>query len=510
MVGLKNSLQIRTSQTQTLAMTPQLQQAIRLLQLSTLELSQEIRDAVDSNPLLEIEEDSENPNVESLDILREHTAAAEDGDFTHNPFDNDSSIKDNDIVVPPEQPLNLSENSSQEPGTTKANDNFSAGVRQKQSFSAGDGSVYEGEVQESLKDHLLWQLNMSPLEGADKLIAENIIDSIDDSGYLQESIEDICATVSKTYPDTDCEGVLAVLKLIQKYDPPSVGSRNVQECLMLQLEALDPNTPYLSMSKTVVRDYLNLLSAHDYRSLCQKMSIREDVLRHIISLITSLNPRPGHIASNEKSDFIIPDVMVVKDSDGHYTAVLNNNSLPRARINEHYRHLADSASNERDKEFFKSHLQEANWFLQSIEKRNNTLLKVANCIVEHQQEFMEQGESAMHPMILNDIATEIEMHESTISRITTQKYILTPRGTFELKYFFSSSVNTDEGGAASSKAIRAKIKELIAAENPRKPLSDSKISEELQKNGLLVARRTVAKYRESMGILSSSQRKSLF
>lgn len=510
MVGLKNSLQIRTSQ--TLAMTPQLQQAIRLLQLSTLELSQEIRDAVDSNPLLEIEEDSENRNIESLDSIREHINTAEEGDFNQNPFDNDSSVKDNDIVEPPEQPLNLSDNPPQNtsPAAASPSENYSAGLRQKQSFSSGENTVYEGEVTESLTDHLLWQLNMSPLKGADRLIAENIIDAIDDSGYLQESIDDIRATVVKTYPDIDNGNVLAVLKLIQKYDPPSVGSRNVQECLMLQLEAMDPNTPYLSMSKTVVRDYLGLLSAHDYRSLCQKMGIREDVLRHILTLITSLNPRPARFASNEKFDFIIPDVSAVKGSDGRYTAVLNNNSLPRARINEHYRHMAESAATERDKEFFKSHLQEANWFLQSIEKRNNTLLKVANCIVQHQQEFMEHGESAMHPLILNDVATEIDMHESTISRITTQKYILTPRGTFELKYFFSSSVNTDEGGAASSKAIRARIRELITAENPRKPLSDSKISEELQKDGLLVARRTVAKYRESMGILSSSQRKSLF
>ena len=273
------------------------------------------------------------------------------------------------------------------------------------------------------------------------------------------------------------------------------------------IENLPEDTKYKKEALTVVNDHLNLLSNRDFRSLCQKLSVKEDTLKEIIALITSLNPRPGNYTVSKRNDFIVPDVVVVKDANGEYTAELNPTSNIIVRINDSYRQLANQARTKEEKSFFKNNLQEANWFIQSLEKRNETLLKVARCIVKHQKAFMEEEVKKLQKRYQK--ATEIQMHESSISRITTEKYIYTPKGTFELKYFFSSSVSTDDGGAASSTAIKSLIKEYISNENRRKPLSDSKIAQMLNDKGLNVARRTVAKYREALGIASSSQRKQL-
>lgn len=531
MVGFSNSLQLRQTQSQTLALTPQLQQAIRMLQLSSLELTQEIQQALDTNPFLDIDENLENPNVQSLEQMAESEQRQGD-DF--DVFDNDSSIQSSDISLASE--INVSEDgsvndisdvfnmqdnhegslseinhdSSQDQDITpQRTDDYSAATSSHQKAYSTDGDVFEGQTVTTLSDHLRLQLDCTPLHGCDRDIAIAIIDGIDESGYLKVSIEDILETIKQGHPDVQEEEILTVLKLIQHFDPLGVGSRSVQEFLLIQLRELDKNTPFRNLAIKIIEEFLPQLTNRDFRVLCSKLSIKENTLKEVIALITKQKPRPEISTNYTKSDFIIPDVIVVKKNDGTYDVELNPNSMPRVKINEEYKALADHARTADEAQYFKSNLQEANWFLQSIYKRNETLLKVAKSIVDRQTEFLEKGESAMVPMVLFDVADELSMSESTISRITTEKYIHTPRGTFELKYFFSSHVSTDDGDAKSSKAIRALIKELISKENPRKPLSDNKIADELQGQGINVARRTIAKYRESLGIASSSQRKRL-
>ena len=531
MAGIRNALQLRTAQTQTLSMTPQLQQAIKLLQLSSIELEQEIQQVLEENPFLE--KVSQDSNDESLEAIEERENSDSD---SFDPFDNDSSAKNiSDSMIDNDNygnenydPFNESAGTHlEENHTTSDLDSSSNDVSESQNkeediirnddyinksikgLAIENNDIYEGETTETLHDHLMFQLEMSPLDGTDKLIAMNIIDAVNDSGYITESLEDILLSVQKDDPEATIEDVKAILKLVQHYDPLGVASRDAAECMLIQLNELDNSTPYRDLAIKVISEYSDLLSNRDFRSLCQKMSIKENVLKEIIAVLKKLNPRPGNFAPSKKTDFVIPDVIVVKKSDGSYTAELNTSANTLIRINEAYSQLSKQARTVQEKEFFKSHLQEANWFISSLEKRNETLLKVSRCIVEHQTEFMDKGPSAMKPMVLNDVATEIEMHESTISRITTEKYIYTPKGTFELKYFFSSSVGTDDGGAASATAVKSFIKDLIAGENPRKPLSDSKLSEMLLEKGMNVARRTVAKYREALGIESSSQRKKL-
>lgn len=527
MAGLKSALVLRQTQSQTLTMTPQLQQAIRLLQLSTLELRQEIAQTLEQNPLLEINENIVNPNIESLDEIID---AERQQSEVFDPFDNDN-CGDNTADISLYNDVKVNEDG------TAAHDNLSsldangrlnsldhvrdshesAGVRSaERPVSTGDDMPYEGETSETLRDHLTWQLNLSPLSGTDRHIAEAIIDGIDDSGYLTEEIEDIRTTVeSAVGSEVSLEDVLAVLKVVQHYDPLGVASRNVQECLLTQLNSLTPelkrktDPEILALAKTVLKDYIDLLSNRDYRRLCQKLSIKETVLQQVMTLITSLNPRPGQGVIREKADFIIPDVVASRNKDGEWVVELNPHAIPSIRLNDEYRRLASRAQNERDRNFFKTHLQEANWFLMSLGKRNDTLLRVAQCIVTHQKDFLDEGETGMHPLILADVAREVDLHESTVSRVTTEKYLHTPRGTYELRYFFSSHVSTDDGGTASATSIRARIKELIAAENPRKPLSDNAIAELLNDQGFMVARRTVAKYREALGIATSNQRKRL-
>ena len=555
MAGLKNVLQIRTTQSQSQILTPQMQQAIGLLQLSTIELQQQIRQTVESNPMLEIDESSISSMEVSLDDLVDKENANEDD---YNPYDNDNldtdfynqenqstnnsldfdksldlktsntktdndeytdSYTDNDTNIDSDYSQDNSSNLfdlNQEPVSSQDSaqlsdslSNLTSGIKQGKGLSIENDNIYEGETTETLQDHLTWQLELSPLNGKDKFIAKIIIDAVNDTGYLSDSTEDILQTVQKTYADTTHEEILAILKLIQHYDPLGVASRDVQECILIQLNDLPEDTEYKKEAILTVQNYFKLLSNRDYRVLCQKLSLKEDNLKKVIDLIISLNPKPGNCNFSKKDDFVIPDVIVVKDSHGNYSVQLNPASNINVRINESYRQLAAQAKTKDEKIFFKNHLQEANFFIQSLDKRNDTLLKVASCIVEHQKAFMEEGPSAMHPMVLNDVATIIQMHESTVSRITNEKYMYTPKGTFELKYFFSSSVSTEDGGQASSTAIKSLIKEYISKENPRKPLSDIKISDMLNQEGFNVARRTVAKYRESLGIASSSQRKQL-
>ena len=302
--------------------------------------------------------------------------------------------------------------------------------------------------------------------------------------------------------------VEAVLKRIQHFDPIGVASRSVQECLLIQLGQYPETTPWLHEARRILKEHMDLLGNRDYRTLARKMQLKESELKEALDLIQHLEPRPGNSVLQSDSQYVIPDVAVSK-KQGKWVVELNPDSMPKIRINETYAAMARNARNSSDSQFIRSHLQEAKWFIKSLESRNETLLKVANCIVEQQQEFFEYGEEAMKPMVLNDVAEAVEMHESTISRVTTQKFMHTPRGIFELKYFFSSHVNTDNGGECSSTAIRALIKKMVAAENPAKPLSDSKIADLLTEQGIMVARRTIAKYRESLSIPPSSQRKRL-
>jgi len=361
---------------------------------------------------------------------------------------------------------------------------------------------------ETLREHLEWQLNLTPTSDTDKVIAMTLIDSIDDDGYLIGTLEDILSTIDNDLEDVDIEEIKAVLSMIQSMDPAGVGSRDIKECLSIQLNHCDPDAFRLEEAKILVKNYLDLLVAHDYNQLMRKMKLDREELTEVVSLIQSMNPRPGSQVSDAHTQYVIPDVFV-KKVKGVWKVDLNTDSIPSLKINSVYAKMIRRADNSTDNNSLKSHLQEARWFIKSLRSRSETLLRVTTCIVERQRAFLEYGDEAMKPLVLHDIAETLDMHESTISRVTTRKYMHSPRGIFELKYFFSSHVSTTYGGTCSSTAIRALIKKLISAETPDKPLSDSKIAAILEDQGINVARRTVAKYREAMAIPPSNERKRL-
>lgn len=479
---MKQSLQLRVSQ--QLAMTPQLQQAIRLLQLSTLELQQEIQLALETNPLLEQEELSSE--TDSIDTL-ESTDSSE--------FDTKDALENNEM--PEELPLDADWDEIYTAGTPSGTSN---------DYSFDELPVYQGETTQTLQDYLTWQSDLTPFTDTDRAIATAIIDSIDDSGYLTTSISDIHEGIDN--PDISLEEVIAVLKRIQHFDPLGVAAQDLKECLLIQLSLYPKETDGLKEAKLIISDHIDLLANRDFRQLSKLTRLKEDALKTAIDLILTLNPKPGQSINTSESEYVIPDVLVKKIA-GHWQVELNTDSIPKLSINNHYASMANSSASDDDTQYIRSHLQDAKWLIKSLESRHETLLKVATCIVEQQQEFFELGEEHMKPMILADIAYQVDMHESTISRVTTQKFLHSPRGIFELKYFFSSHVSTDTGGEASSTAIRALVKKLVAAENPAKPLSDSKLTSMLAEQGIQVARRTVAKYRESLSIPPSNQRKKL-
>lgn len=479
---MKQSLQLRVSQ--QLAMTPQLQQAIRLLQLSTLELQQEIQLALETNPLLEQEElGSESDSIDSLDT----TDSSE--------LDTKDALENNDM--PEELPLDADWDEIYTAGTPSGTSN---------DYSFDELPVYQGETTQTLQDYLTWQSDLTPFTDADRAIATAIIDSIDDSGYLTTSISDIHEGIDN--PEITLEEVIAVLKRIQHFDPLGVAAQDLKECLLIQLSLYPKETGGLQEAKIIISNHIDLLANRDFRQLGKLTRLKEDALKTAIDLILTLNPKPGQSINTGESEYVIPDVLVKKIA-GHWQVELNTDSIPKLSINNHYASMANSSASDDDTQYIRSHLQDAKWLIKSLESRHETLLKVATCIVEQQQEFFELGEEYMKPMILADIAYQVDMHESTISRVTTQKFLHSPRGIFELKYFFSSHVSTDTGGEASSTAIRALVKKLVAAENPAKPLSDSKLTSMLEEQGIQVARRTVAKYRESLSIPPSNQRKQL-
>ncbi|WP_111978294.1 RNA polymerase factor sigma-54 [Algibacillus agarilyticus] len=494
---MKQSLQLKFSQ--QLTMTPQLQQAIRLLQLSTLDLQQEIQDAMDANPLLEQEEQDNFDSLESLDTVKEPTTTIKtsDADTPENIADTREELDKTEIPEQLASDTTWDDHLSQGSSTSSKNSN---------SYNSDDDSVYQGETTESIRDHLFWQMDLTPFSPTDLAIATAIIDAIDDSGYLTVSADDILESLGDD--EVELDEIEAVIKRIQLFDPVGVASRTAQECLLVQLNQFADTTPWLAETKNVIKNYIDILANRDYRTLSRKTKLKEEQLKEVMKLIHTLNPRPGNAVIAEDSQYIVPDVSVRKEKD-IWIVELNPESVPKLKVNQEYAALSKTAKNTADSQFIKTHMQDAKWFIKSLESRNDTLLKVSNCIVEHQVGFFEYGDEAMKPMVLNDIAEAVEMHESTISRVTTQKYMHTPRGIFELKYFFSSHVSTENGGECSSTAIRALIKKLVAAETPNKPLSDSKITTLLAEQGIQVARRTIAKYREALSIPPSNQRKSL-
>ncbi|MCK0164291.1 RNA polymerase factor sigma-54 [Marinobacter sp. S6332] len=508
---MKASLQLKLGQ--SLTMTPQLQQAIRLLQLSTLDLQQEIQQALESNPLLESQEDDDQVDMPAADGEQNQDQTSDESssepvtDASGSDWDESENGPDwqseNDIpdTIPDDLPVDTAWDDIYQSAPTPAARNE-------------DESDHDFETRnspsETLRDHLEWQLNLTPLSERDQAIAHALMDAVDEQGYLTSSVEEIYSGLAD---DTDADPleldeVEAVLRRLQYFDPPGVFARDLQDCLLIQLNQLPPETPWLAQARLVITHYINLLGNRDYAQLLRRSRLKEDQLRDVLALITSLNPRPGDIIDRTEPDYVIPDVIVRKHND-RWRVELNPEIAPRIRVNASYASLIKRADSSADNTYLRDQLQEAKWFIKSLQSRNETLLKVATRIVEYQQGFLDHGEEAMKPLILSDIAQLVEMHESTISRVTTQKYMHTPRGVFELKYFFSSHVSTDEGGECSSTAIRAMIKKLIAAETPKKPLSDSKIAAMLGEQGIKVARRTVAKYREAMHIPPSNERKRL-
>lgn len=488
---MKQSLQLRIGQ--SLTMTPQLQQAIRLLQLSSIELQAEVQEALESNMMLEMDEgDAEQKSSE--DNSNRESDGKKEADTTDKVTDLNQETMPDELAVD----SGWDDIYDVTPNYTKSN-------ADKSSY---DGFENQDSSKNTLREHLEWQLNVAQINDSDKVIAMTIIDSLDDDGYLTGTLEDILAAVDEDLEDVGIEEVEAVLRMIQSMGPAGVGARDIQECLCLQLKQCKTDTFRLEEAKVLIDNYLDLLAAHDYNQLMRKMKLDQQELTEVVNLIQSMNPRPGNEISDAHTEYVIPDVYV-KKVKGVWKVDLNTDGIPSLRINSAYANMIRRADNSDDNTSLKTHLQEARWFIKSIRSRSETLLRVTTCIVERQRAFLEHGEEAMKPLVLHDVAETLGMHESTISRVTTRKYMHTPRGIFELKYFFSSHVGTNYGGVCSSTAIRALIKKLIGAETPNKPLSDSKLAAILEDQGINVARRTVAKYREAMAIPPSNERKRL-
>ena len=483
------NLSFQVKMGQQLTMTPQLQQAIRLLQLSTLDLQHEVQEALVSNPMLEADDgrtddtpelsDGQEPLVDLNDVSAESGTQeqVESQEGSMGDFITNSSWAD--------VHSNSANNSS---------DYFDPFAK---SFSV-----------DSLRDHLEWQLDMLSMSDRDRLIGLEIIEAVNPAGYLTCSLDDLFADLQLHLDDLEIEEVKVLQHRIQQFDPVGCCSSDLQECLLVQLQQLSVSTPHIDNAKKLILHHLKSLGTRDYAKIMRKAGLDEVQLRGALGLIQSFNPKPGSIIDKTDVEYVVPDVSVRKIKDS-WVVELNSDSLPKLRINTSYASMIKRANESRDNVFMKNHLQEARWFLHSLKNRNETLMKVAEQIISFQKDFLEKGEEAMKPLILSDIADTIGLHESTISRVTTNKYINTPRGVYELKYFFSSHVSTTGGGECSSTAIRAHIRKLITEETPKKPLSDNKIANILGQEGIKVARRTIAKYRESMNIPPSNERKEL-
>ena len=481
---LKPALQLRLGQ--QLTMTPQLQQAIRLLQLPVLELQQQIREALETNVMLEPEDESgslENGDVAEPTFESTTTAASTESSDS----DDREPTPDVDLIDDPEWSDSQVTGPSESPWSGGGDD-------QSQDFSDARG--------ETLREHLTWQLEMSRLNEREMRIGAAIVDAINDDGYLIEPLDEIARNLQPELVATTAE-VERILTHIQAMDPAGVGARSVSECIGLQLRQLDVDTPGRDTALQIAASYLDHVADQQYALLRRQLRVTEEEMEHALVLVRACQPRPGSSVHSVPAEYIVPDVFVRRTERG-WAVEINPASLPRIRVNQSYAGLIGRSS---DHAMLRTQLQEARWLIRSLEIRNETLLKVARCIVQRQSAFLEHGDEHMQPMILKDVAEAVQMHESTISRVTTNKYMHTHRGVFEFRYFFSSHVMGSDGAEMSSTAIRAKIRKLVAAEESDKPLSDSRIAEILSQEGVLVARRTVAKYREALGIPPSSERK---
>ena len=471
----EHSLQLRL--TQKLALAPQLQQAIRLLQLNRIELREYIQEALEANPLLERSDTEAAPETGEPTVEAEPSPSAGD----------DGQDRD-------------------EAGL----DDWGDSLALDDAWSGSGGEEFGGESQiadqgtGSLREHLLWQINLSHFSPRDAAIAAAIVFGLDDEGFLQDSIDDIRAGLAPEIL-VDEDEVLAVLHRVQRMEPVGVASRDTAECIRIQLAALPGDTAGRELALRVARDYLDLVADHDLDQLRRATGAREEALLEALQLMQSLDPRPGTRYDNRRDEYLVPDVYVTR-LHGEWRVTLNPENDPGLRLNRYYIDLLRKSGG-KDAEYLRGRLQEARWLMSSLEMRNRTLMNVAQSIVEFQRDFLELGDTAMRPLVLREVAEQVGVHESTVSRATSRKYMLTPRGIYELKYFFSSHVPTDTGGAASAVAVKARLQLLIDREPHERPLSDQELAALLQQAGIRAARRTVAKYRESLGIGSSSERR---
>lgn len=498
-VKMKQSLSLQARQ--QLAITPQLRQAIRLMQLSSAELALEVRQAIEANPMLEEAEDAEDTVEEAAASEPEPSAAADAEDAAEwdedgwNDETGDGAALDpaNGDALPDDLPVDV-----------RWEDLYQAAAPAS-ATPAREGAELSAAATESLADHLCWQLNLLPVGERERQIGAAIVEAINADGMLECGVEELAAAVD-VRPPALAQEVAAMLRRVQQFDPAGVGARDLRECLLLQLDQLPPDTPHLAGARRLLTHCFEALAARDRHALARRSQLQEAALDGALTLIQSLNPRPGAAVGDFACEYTEPDVFVRKER-GRWVVELNPELAPRVRINGSYAGLVRRGDSSADNAFLREHLQEARWFLASLANRNETLLNVAAKVVEHQRDFLERGEEAMRPLVLAEIAAATGLHESTVSRATTRKYLHTPRGVFELKHFFSSHVTASDGREVSSTAVRAIIRQLIGEENARKPLSDSRIASILAKRNIEVARRTVAKYRESMSIPSSSIRR---
>jgi RNA polymerase sigma-54 factor len=479
---MKHSLQLKLSQHLTL--TPQLQQSIRLLQLSTVELNQELERYLADNPLLE-RADLENQEASPPPVNGSASVAAEPAAAAAEPREEAPSLQEESPSIGEDAPMGA--------GARRDDD-------EREDFTQF------AAAEPTLQEHLLQQLALTGLTERDKRVCAVVVAHLDEDGYLKQELEELREAAAPAIADIEVEDLAIALKHVQNLEPTGVGARDVAECLELQLRAL-PESPHRAHAIELVTRHLDVLAARDFNRLKKVLGVDEEALRDIRALILTLDPKPGRAFGSGDVRYVVPDVLVRK-TGGRWTASLNRDAMPRLRINKMYADILQ-ASRENGGKHLAGQLQEARWLIKNVQQRFDTILRVTQAIVDRQKNFFEHGEVAMRPLVLREIAEAVGLHESTISRVTTQKYMLTPRGIFELKYFFGSHVSTDTGGACSATAIRALIKQLVAAEDGRKPLSDHRISDILAQQGIQVARRTVAKYREAMHIQPANLRKSI-
>lgn len=494
---MRQGLQLKFSQ--HLALTPQLQQSIRLLQLSSQELNQEIELLLQENPMLERGENS-------IQSGQDHDIHATD--FSNNEA---NSLADYSAHSKPtsEQDADQHEQDNHDFNDALIDDYYNQQQRwEENSFLEDDGDFQFQEMDTpTLREHLLQQIRLLPLSEQDQRIAMYLIDAINEDGYLEQSLEELTNALPEQLEIEKLQ-LETALKHLQHLDPPGVAARSLSECLSLQLRAVHHDHPSVETAIKLAENHLDLLASRDVNQLCKLLKIKESALRQVHDLIKQLNPRPGSDFAKLSHGHFIQHEIIIKKVRGEWHAQLNDAAIPKLRINQMY---ANILKNHRDasSQSLSNQLQEAKWMIKNIQQRFATILRVAQAIVNQQKMFFEHGEIAMRPLVLREIADELGLHESTVSRVTNKKYMLTPRGIYELKYFFGSHVATENGGACSATAIRALIKQLIAEENPKKPLSDNQLSEILGKQGIVVARRTIAKYREGLNIGAASQRKAL-